>query len=210
MSVTFYTNPMSRGAIVQWMLEETGCDYTVETIEYGPQMKSPEYLAINPMGKVPAIKHNGKIVTECAAICAYLADAFPESNLAPSLDKRADYYRWLFFAAGPLEMAVTLKACDFQAKEEQQRMLGFGTLQLTVDTLASAVKGKRFIAADQFTAADVYIGSQIGWGMQFGSLEPRDEFVAYYHGLKDRPANQKAMAVMQQAMEAAKNQADNS
>ena len=184
-------------------LKEVGCDYRVETIEYGPAMKSAEYLAINPMGKIPAIAHNGKVVTECAAICAYLADAFPEAKLAPALDNRADYYRWLFFAAGPLEMAVSLKACGFEPPEDKQRMLGYGHFQLTVDTLASAVRGKQYIAADQFTAADVYIGSQIGWGMQFGTLEPREEFVHYYNGLKDRPANHVAMQAMQNAMAAA-------
>src|SRR3546814_12398771 len=108
--VIFYTNPMSRGRLVRWMLEEVGCAYRTEIVEYGPPMKSPDYLAINPMGKVPAIRHRGQVVTECAAICAYLADAFPEAGLAPTPAERAGYYRWLFFAAGPVEEPVTAPA----------------------------------------------------------------------------------------------------
>ncbi|HRE36661.1 MAG TPA: glutathione S-transferase, partial [Sphingopyxis terrae] len=103
----FYTNPMSRGQIVRWMLEEVGAPYQTQILGYDDSMKGADYLAINPMGKVPAIVHRGKVVTECAAICAYLADAFPDAGLAPPLEARADYYRWLFFAAGPLETAVT-------------------------------------------------------------------------------------------------------
>ena len=95
-TLTFYTNPMSRGQIARWMIEETGAEYEQVIVEYGPEMKSPEYLAINPMGKVPAIKHGDQIVTECAAICAYLADAFPAANLAPLAQHKAAYYRWLF------------------------------------------------------------------------------------------------------------------
>lgn len=200
-SLTFYTNPMSRGGIVHWMLEEVGEPYDLEIVEYGSAMKSDEYLAINPMGKVPAIVHDGRVVTEVAAICAYLADAFPEAGLAPEPADRADYYRWLFFAAGPVEAAVSLNACGFEPTEKQQRMLGFGTLKITLDTLAGAVRDRRYIAGDRFTAADVYVGSHIGWGMQFGSIESRPEFVAYWDGLKDRPANQKAMQFMQEAMQ---------
>src|SRR6266576_6243541 len=108
--LTFYTHPMSRGRVVRWMLEEIGQPYCTELLEYGTTMKAPAYLAINPMGKVPAIRHGDTVVTEAAAICAYLADAFPEAELAPAADERAPYYRWMFFAAGPLEMAVTNRA----------------------------------------------------------------------------------------------------
>ncbi|NBB93121.1 MAG: glutathione S-transferase [Gammaproteobacteria bacterium] len=202
-SLVFYTNPMSRGGIAQWMLEEVGEPYDIRVVEYGEPMKSDDYRAINPMGKVPAIVHDGRIVTEVAAICAYLADAFPEAGLAPAPADRADYYRWLFFAAGPVEAAVSTRACGFEPSEENQRMLGFGTLETTLDTLAGAVRGRRYIAGDRFSAADVYAGSHIGWGMQFGTIDERPEFVDYWNGLKDRPARLAADRFMREAMERA-------
>lgn len=189
--IVFYTNPWSRGGIVHWMLEEIGVPYQMETLEYGPAMKSPDYLAINPMGKVPAIRHGNVVVTEAAAICAYLADAFPEAGLAPPLDSRGDYYRWLFFAAGPLESALSFKQFGFEPDPEQQAQLGFGSCEATVKTLANAIKGRRYIAGDRFSAADIYVGSHIGWGMEFGTLERSPEFEAYWAGLKDRPAHKR-------------------
>jgi len=155
-------------------------------------MKAPGYLAINPMGKVPAITHNGKVVTENAAICAYLADAFPQAGLAPALSDRADYYRWLFFAAGPLEAAASNKALGFQVPAERERMIGYGTYGATLDTLEGALKGKSFIAAGKFTAADVYVGSHLGFGMQFGTIEKRKVFEDYWTQLMQRPAHQRA------------------
>lgn len=190
--LVFYTNPWSRGGIVHWMLEEVGVPYRMEVLEFGTTMKAPEYLAINPMGKVPAIRHGDVVVTEAAAICAYLADTFPEAGLAPPPQERGDYYRWLFFGAGPVEMALSLQPCGFQPTPEQQAQVGYGTYEAVVNTLANAVKGRRYIAGDRFSAADVYIGSHIGWGMQFGTLEKRPEFEAYWNGLKDRPANKRA------------------
>ena len=119
-SLILYTNPMSRGRIARWMLEEIGAPYRTEIVEFGPTMKAPEYLAINPMGKVPAIRHGETVVTECAAICAYLADAFPDADLAPPLAERGAYYRWLFFAAGPLEAAITDRDLGMEPNITQQ------------------------------------------------------------------------------------------
>ena len=139
--LVFYTNPMSRGRIVRWMLEELGAPYRTEIIEFGPMMKSADYLAINPMGKVPAIRHGNTIVTECAAICAYLADAFPDAGLAPPLQARGNYYRWLFFAAGPLEAAVTNRSLGMEPPADKQGMVGYGNFAAVMDTLAQAVAG---------------------------------------------------------------------
>lgn len=191
-ALTFYTNPMSRGQIIRWMLEETGADYTEEVLEYGPQMKSAEYLAINPMGKVPSIKHGDAVVTECAAICAYLADAFPDAGLAPPPDQRADYYRWLFFTAGPVESAATNKSLGFETNEEQQRMAGFGTYDLTMQVLDELMGSRDYVCGDQFTAADVYVGSQIDFGLQFGSFPSTENFNQYAERLRARPAYQAA------------------
>lgn len=191
--VVFYTNPMSRGRMVRWMLEETGCPYRTEIVGYGPAMRSPAYLAINPMGKVPAIVHRGQTVTECAAICAYLADAFPDAGLSPPPAERGAYYRWLFFAAGPLEAAATNHAMGFEPESErQQSMAGYGTYARIMDALEKSIPAEGYIAGPRFTAADVYFGAQIGWGLQFGSIEPRPGFAEYWARLKDRPALRRA------------------
>jgi glutathione S-transferase len=193
--LVFYTNPMSRGRIVRWMLEEVGQPYRTEILGYADSMKAPAYLAINPMGKVPAIRHGDTVVTEGAAICAYLADAFPQAGLAPPLADRGDYYRWLFFAAGPIEAAVTAKSLGFEPKPEQQRMAGFGSLAQVLDALEGAVAGREFIAGGRFSAADVYVGSHIGWGMQFGGIDKRPAFEAYWNRLFNRPAAARAREI---------------
>jgi glutathione S-transferase len=184
----FYTNPMSRGRIVRWMLEEIGQPYETVILDYASSLKGPEYLAINPMGKIPAIKHGDTVVTEGAAICAYLADAFPEAGLAPPVAERGDYYRWLFFGAGPVEAAVTARSLGFEPKPEQKRTAGFGDLADTLNALETAVKDREFIGGDTFSAADVYTGSQIGWGMQFGGIDKRAAFTTYWDRLASRPA----------------------
>ncbi len=195
MALTFYTNPMSRGRLVRWMLEEVGAPYETELLDFATSGKAPDYLAINPMGKVPAIVHDGKTVTECAAICAYLAEAFPDSGLAPNADERADYYRWMFFAAGPVEAAVTEKSLGVEVPADKQGMVGYGTFDLMVDTLEKAVSAHPYIAGDRFTAADVYVGSQVGWGKMFGTLPQRDAFDAYLGRIMEREAAVSARAI---------------
>lgn len=194
-AITFYTNPMSRGQIVRWMLEEVGVDYDQVIIEYGTEMKSADYLAINPMGKIPAIKHGDQIVTECAAICAYLADVFPEANLAPTESQKASYYRWLFFAAGPLESAVTNNNLGFNTSDDQHRTAGYGHYELTVDVVDALLSKQDYVCGDQFTAADVYLGSHIDWGIGFKTLPQRKSFTAYAERLRERPAYQKAKSI---------------
>lgn len=198
--LVFYTNPMSRGRIVRWMLEEIGRPYHTEIIGHGPPMKSATYLAINPMGKVPAIRHGDHIITEAAAICAYLAETFPETGLGPTDDERADYYRWLFFAAGPLEHAITNHSLGFEPREDKRRMVGYGSYNDTLNTLEMAVSKNPYIAGQRFTAADVYMGSQVGWGLQFGTLESRPAFVKYWDHLKNRDALKHANAIDEAAM----------
>lgn len=190
--LTFYTNPMSRGRTARWMLEEVGQPYETVILDYATTMKGPEYLAVNPMGKVPAIRHSGRIVTECAAICAYLADAFPGAGLAPQAKDRADYYRWMFFAAGPLEQAVTNHAVGWDPDPEKKRMFGYGDYADTVTTLERALDGREWIAGPAFTAADVYVGAAVTWGIQFGTLPGRPAFAAYRDRLTARPAYRRA------------------
>ncbi|TVP87188.1 MAG: glutathione S-transferase family protein [Pseudomonadaceae bacterium] len=198
--ITFYTNPYSRGGIVHWMLEEVGAPYKVHNLAYGEAMKTPEYLAINPMGKVPAIKHGEVIVTEAAAICAYLADAFPEAGLAPAAAERGDYYRWLFFVSGPWEASFSLRSCGIDMTPDQELQLGCGRPERVLDVLAEAVREREFIAGERFSAADVYVGSHIGWGMQFGTIDPRPEFQQYWQRLEQRPAHQRSMEQIEAVM----------
>ncbi|WCT72790.1 glutathione S-transferase family protein [Sphingomonas naphthae] len=192
MSLDFYTNPMSRGRIIRWMLEEVGEPYETHVLDFKSGVKTPEFLAINPMGKVPVIVHDGTIVTEGAAICAYLADAFPAAGLAPPAGKRGAYYRWLFYAAGPIEAAVTDKALGLTVPTDKKAMVGYGDFTAVMDMMEQAVTASPYIAGDSFTAADVYFGSQIAWGLMFGSIEKRPAFEAYWDRLKVRPAHVRA------------------
>ena len=193
--LVFYTNPMSRGRIVRWMLEEVGAPYRTEIVDYGPPMKSPDYLAINPMGKVPTLRHGDTIVTECAAICAYLADVFPQAGLAPPPHARGAYYRWLFFGAGPLEAAVTDRRLGVDPSADQQPMVGYGSYDAMLDMLENGVGAGGYLAWDRFTAADVYIGASLSWSMYFGTIERRPAFDAYCALVQDRDAFRRAMAI---------------
>ncbi|VXC15710.1 Glutathione S-transferase [Luteimonas sp. 9C] len=198
-----YTNPMSRGRIARWMLEETGCRYRVELLAYGAGMKAPAFLALNPMGKVPTLVHGDAVVTETAAICAYLAQAFPDAGLLPedAASARAAYFRWLFFAAGPVEAAVTAKSLGLLAPAERAQMAGYGSFEQMVDTLERAVSDAApWITGARFTAADVYVGSQVAWGQMFKSLPARPAFAAYVERLQARPAWQRANAADDAAM----------
>lgn len=186
MSLVLYTNPMSRGRIAHWMVEETGAAYETRWLRYGPEMNTAKYAALNPMRKVPAIEHNGTIVTECAAICLYLADAFPEADLAPLPDQRAAYYRTILFAAGPWEQATTMRALGAEVPPDKSAMAGFGDFDRALNTLLSFVPDAGYIAGPKFTAADVYVGSQIGWGAQFGSIPKTPQVEAYLARIQSR------------------------
>jgi glutathione S-transferase len=196
--LVFYTNPQSRGRIVRWMLQEVGQAYETEIIPY-ERMKEPGYLALHPLGKVPAIKHRGHVVTESAAICAYLADVFPEAGLGPREDEKADYYRWLFFTAGPVEQALTNNRAGWHPDEQQQRMFGYGTYERTVAALDELFSLRDYVCGDRFTAADVYVGSAVNWGTQFGTLPKRDSFTAYKERVTARDAYKRATAIDDEA-----------
>ena len=196
--IVFYTNPMSRGRIVRWMLEEVGRPYRTEVLDYGTTMKAPEYLAINPMGKVPAIVCDGEVVTECAAICTFLADRVPEAGLAPGPQEagRGTYLRWMFFAAGPLEAAVTARSLGLEPPADRAGTVGYGSYDATVDALETAISGPGpWLLGDRFSAADVYIGSQINWGLMFKTLPDRPTFAAYAERLRARPAYRRASEI---------------
>ncbi len=197
--LVFYTTPMSRGRIVRWMLEEVGTPYRTEIMEFGPSMKQAEYRAINPLGKVPALRHGDAVVTETAAICAYLADAFPEAGLAPPSGSRArgPYYRWLFFGAGPVEAAVTNRTLGVTVPDDPRMrgMVGYGSLEAVLDALEGAVGASEYLAGGTFSAADLYVGAHLAWGMAFGTIEKRPAYEAYTARLTGRPAAVRAREI---------------
>lgn len=195
---TFYTNPMSRGQIARWALHEAGADYGQVLVPW--ESKPAALLAANAMGKVPTIVHHAsggdRAVTECAAICLYLAEALPEAGLSPREDERADYLRWTFFAAGPVEQAVTARSLGFEPQTPQQQgMAGFGSFDRMVDALAGHLATRAYVCGDRFTMADVYVGAQVDWGLGFKTLPERSEFVTYAERLRARPAYKKARAI---------------
>lgn len=199
--LTLYTHPYSRGRIARWMLEEAGCSYDTVLLDYGTSMKAPDYTAINPMGKVPAIRHGDLVVTEAAAICAYLADQFPLKHLAPAVSSpaRGTYYRWLFFAAGPLEAAVTAHALKLHPTPEQSRSAGYGSYADVLDTLEKeltrTLERGSCLCGEHFTAADLYLASHLMWGLQFGTIEKRPVFERYITPLLEREAHVRATAL---------------
>jgi glutathione S-transferase len=195
--LVFYTNPMSRGRIARWMLEEIGAPYETVLLDYGTGMKAPDYLAVNPMGKVPAITHDGVTVTENAAICAYLADAFPAAHLAPTpaSPARAPYYRWLFFTAGPYEAAVTNRSFGFELPPGRDRAAGYGSFAAVMDTLEQTLSGTAFIAGERFSAADLYLAAQLNFGLRFKTIEARPAFVEYVTRHTARPAYRRATEI---------------
>ncbi|MCU1276980.1 MAG: glutathione S-transferase [bacterium] len=195
-SILFFHNPMSRGRVVHWMLEEFGAPYENNLHDFrSSEHKKAEYLAINPMGKIPAIVHRGVVVTETGAILAYLADAFPAAGLAPapSDPQRGTYLRWLFFAAVCVEPAIVDRMLA-RPPVERKGTLAYGSYEDTMTTLEKAIQPGPFVLGDRFSAADVYVASQLGWGTMTKAIEPRATFGAYLQRCTERPAFRRALA----------------
>ncbi len=203
---TFFTNPMSRGQIARWALHEVAADYTDALVAW--DAKPQALLDANPMGKVPTIVHHvdgsDRVVSEAAAICAYLAEMHPEAGLLPNDGQMADYFRWMFFCAGPGEQAITAKALGFNPKPEQEGMAGFGSYERTISTLEWWLNERTYVCGDSFTMADVYVGSQIDWGMTFGIFPPNRAFVSYTERLQERHAYKAAKSIDNDLIEAMK------
>jgi glutathione S-transferase len=192
--LTLYHAFPSRSAIVRWMLEEVGEPYDVHLLDLKKgENREAAYLAINPMGKVPALKHGDVVVTEAAAICLYLADAFPQAGLAPAIGdpRRGPFLKWLFFGPGCVEPAVPDRAFK-RAEEPPRGTLGYGDYETTMNVVAKAVERGPYLLGEQFSAADVVIGSTLRWGMMFKLIPERPEFVAYVGRLTERPALKRA------------------
>ena len=195
---TFFTNPMSRGQIARWALHEVGADYDTELVDWAA--KSEAFLSANPLGKVPTLVHHHgdhvHVVTEAAAICHYLAEMHPETGLLPEPHEKASYFRRLFYAAGPVEQAVVARSMGWSVDDPQkQGMLGFGSYERAMDTFDTLLADRDYVCGDRFTMADVYVGSQVDWGLQFGSIPKRAVFEDYATRLRDRPAYKEAKAI---------------
>lgn len=193
--VEFFHNPQSRGRIARWMLEEAGAPYEVRLIDFrSGAHKAPDYLALNPMGKVPAIRHRGAVVTECAAIGAYLAEVYPQAGLAPPPLERARYYRWMFFSAGALEYALTDKMLG-RPPASRPQALGYGALEDTLRTLETALTPGPWLLGETFSVADVLVGSQLGFASMQKALDLTPTLAAYLARCQARPAFQRAAAL---------------
>jgi len=203
---TFFTVPMSRGQIARWALHEAGADYEHVLVDWAS--RPPELATANPMNKVPTLIHHApegdRVITECAGICAYLADVHPEAGLLPLDAEKADYHRWLFFAAGPLEQAVVSRALGWTVPEGREGMAGFGSYERTIDALEGWLAARDWVCGARFTMADVYLGSQVDWGLNFGSIPPRPAFAAYIERIQKREAYKAAKAIDRALIKAAK------
>jgi glutathione S-transferase len=197
--ITFYTNPQSRGRIVHWLLDELGVPYDMKVLDFEKgDHKKPEYLKLNPMGKVPTVVHRGVVITEAAAICTYLADAYPQAGLAPALDdpQRDTYLRWLFFGAGCIEPAIVDKLFA-RPPVERKGAVGYGSYEDTLSALETALTPGPYILGERFSAADVYVGSEVQWGLMVKGLEPRPKFLQYTERIAARPALQNLLKGVQ-------------
>ena len=194
--LTLYHASPSRSSVVLWMLEELGQPYDIHLLSLAKgENRAPDYLAINPMGKVPALRDGDTVITEVAAICTYLADEFPDAklNVPIGTPRRGIYLKWLFFNPGCLEPAMIDRAAP--RKEEARRgMLGYGDFDTTMNVVAAEVAKGPWLMGEQFTAADVVIGANIRFGMMFKMIPERPEFTAYAARIAARPAAQRAEA----------------
>lgn len=194
---TFFFNPMSRAQIARWALHEVAADYEPVFVPWGED-KPAALLAANPMGKLPTIIHHtpggDRVVSECAAVCHYLAEA-TRSPLLPQAGEAADYFRWLLFGAGPLEQAVISKAMGWETAPDKEALVGFGSYDRTMDALEDWLQTRDFVCGQRFTMADVYLGSQVDWGMSFGTMPDRPTFLAYAERVRTRPAYAEAKAI---------------
>lgn len=194
---TFYTVAMSRGQIARWALHEAGADY--EHVVFDWATRPATFKDINPMNKVPILVHHHQghdhVITECAAINHYLAETHPDKGLLPDTHEKAAYFRWLFFAAGPLEQALIARSFGWEVPEGKRGQAGFGSFDQTIDALDGWLSKNDFIAGSRFTMADTYVGSQFVWGLRFGSIPDRPAFKAYVARITQRTAYVEANAI---------------
>lgn len=189
MGLKLYTNAQSRGLVIEWLLIELGAEFEKIELAYHTEMKSESYLKINPFGKVPTLVDGDIVIYEMAAICAYLADKFFDQGLAPALDdpKRGLYYRWLFFAAGPWDAANSDRALKVEISDDQKMYIGYGNFQDTYTALIQGLEqAQPYLCGEQFTAADVFVGSMLFWQLKMAQIESHPAIEKYLDVVKSR------------------------
>ena len=189
MGLKLYSNAQSRGLVIEWLLIELGAEFEKIELAYHTEMKSESYLKINPFGKVPTLVDGDVVIYEMPAICAYLADKFFDQGLAPALDdpKRGLYFRWLFFAAGPWDAATTDRALKVEITDEQKMHIGYGNFQDTYTALIQALEqAQPYLCGEQFTVADVFVGSMLFWQLKMAEIESHPAIEKYLNSIKSR------------------------
>ena len=189
MGLKLYSNAQSRGLVIEWLLIELGAEFEKIELAYHTEMKSESYLKINPFGKVPTLVDGDVVIYEMPAICAYLADKFFDQGLAPALDdpKRGLYFRWLFFAAGPWDAATTDRALKVEITDEQKMHIGYGNFQDTYTALIQGLEqAQPYLCGEQFTVADVFVGSMLFWQLKMAELESHPAIEKYLNSIKSR------------------------
>jgi len=189
MGLKLYSNAQSRGLVIEWLLIELGAEFEKIELAYHTEMKSASYLKINPFGKVPTLVDGDVVIYEMPAICAYLADKFFDQGLAPALDdpKRGLYFRWLFFAAGPWDAATTDRALKVEITDEQKMHIGYGNFQDTYTALIQGLEqAQPYLCGEQFTVADVFVGSMLFWQLKMAEIESHPAIEKYLNSIKSR------------------------
>jgi len=189
MGLKLYSNAQSRGLVIEWLLIELGAEFEKIELAYHTEMKSESYLKINPFGKVPTLVDGDVVIYEMPAICAYLADKFFDQGLAPALDdpKRGLYFRWLFFAAGPWDAATTDRALKVEITDEQKMHIGYGNFQDTYTALIQGLEqAQPYLCGEQFTVADVFVGSMLFWQLKMAEIESHPAIEKYLNSIKSR------------------------
>ena len=199
--LTFYTNPQSRGRSVRWMLEECGASFDTVLMDFDGSLQSPEYLAINPMGKIPTLRYGDTVITEAAAIIQFLADIFPEKQLAPTVGtaERGEYYRWFCFMVGPMEAAMMEKFWKLSPPPEASKSLGYGDFERVVHTIEQALTGKSYLVGAQFTAADLYLCAFLQFSYRMQVWPESSVCRNYIQRIEQREAYIRAMRSMETA-----------
>ncbi|WP_130804102.1 glutathione S-transferase family protein [Acinetobacter ihumii] len=199
MSLKLYTNKESRGIVVEWLFQELNIDYERIEVAYYTEMKAPEFLHLNPFGKVPVLVDEKTVIYELGAICTYLADKYAEKGLAPSINdpKRGLYYRWLFMMAGPWEAACVDKNLGLKVADEQKMFVGYGSYDDAYTALIQGLsEAEPYLCGGQFTAADICVGAMLLWQDKMGEIQPHPILERYLNTLRQRESLKLGMPML--------------
>ena len=200
--IVLYTHPQSRGRNVVWMLEECGAEYETVLMNFGEDLHSPAYLAVNPMGKLPALKYGDTVITEASAIITFLADLFPQAQLAPAQvdGQRGEYYRWLFYTANSVEAALMEVAFQFPIQPAMRKSLGYGSMEQVIATLDVQLSKQSYLLGEHFQSCDLLLAGLLMFAIRTGTLSPTPNMQAYLGRITERTAYQKMLQIGEKQM----------